>query len=308
MMRRRLAIAVGLVACFVAGVGLQVFTTGSDDVAVEPEVMAVVDTTTTSTTTSTTTTTTTTTTTIPPPRTARLAFTGDLLPHTPVQRAGTATVDEGWDFTPMYAEVRPIIEGVDLAICHLETPISADDTNLTGYPQFNAPRAFAEAARDVGFDGCSLASNHSYDRRTQGAIDTMTVMDEIGLSYLRLGQPSPTLSGGEAQRVKLAAEMAKRGRGNLVYVLDEPTTGLHMADVRRLLDSLHRLVDRGDTVVMIEHNLQVIAEADHIIDLGPGAADDGGTVVATGTPKEVAKNKQSRTAKVLRSAYRNKSR
>ena len=181
-MRRRLAIAAGLVACFVSGVGLQVFTTGSDDVAVEPEVMAVVDTTTTSTTTSTTTTTTTTTT-IPPPRTARLAFTGDLLPHTPVQRAGTATVDEGWDFTPMYAEVRPIIEGVDLAICHLETPISADDTNLTGYPQFNAPRAFAEAARDVGFDGCSLASNHSYDRRTQGAIDTMTVMDEIGLPF-----------------------------------------------------------------------------------------------------------------------------
>ncbi|HAB57940.1 MAG TPA: poly-gamma-glutamate biosynthesis protein, partial [Acidimicrobiaceae bacterium] len=128
-------------------------------------------------------TTTTTTTTLPPPRTARLAFTGDLLPHGSVQRAGTAFVDEGWDFAPLYEEVRPIIEGADLAICHLETPISIDDTNLSGYPLFSAPRAFAQAALDVGYDGCSLASNHSYDRGAQGALDTITVLQEIGLPY-----------------------------------------------------------------------------------------------------------------------------
>ena len=138
---------------------------------------------TTSTTTTSTTTTTTTTTTLPPPRTARLAFTGDLLPHGSVQRAGTAFVAEGWDFAPLYDEVRPIIEGADLAICHLETPISIDDTNLSGYPLFSAPRAFAQAALDVGYDGCSLASNHSYDRGAQGALDTITVLQEIGLPY-----------------------------------------------------------------------------------------------------------------------------
>ena len=138
---------------------------------------------TTSTTTTSTTTTTTTTTTLPPPRSARLAFTGDLLPHGSVQRAGTAFVAEGWDFAPLYEEVRPIIEGADLAICHLETPISIDDTNLSGYPLFSAPRAFAQAALDVGYDGCSLASNHSYDRGAQGALDTITVLQEIGLPY-----------------------------------------------------------------------------------------------------------------------------
>ncbi|NDH76404.1 MAG: CapA family protein, partial [Actinobacteria bacterium] len=125
----------------------------------------------------------TTTTTLPPPRSARLAFTGDLLPHGSVQRAGTAFVAEGWDFAPLYDEVRPIIEGADLAICHLETPISIDDTNLSGYPLFSAPRAFAQAALDVGYDGCSLASNHSYDRGAQGALDTITVLQEIGLPY-----------------------------------------------------------------------------------------------------------------------------
>ena len=144
---------------------------------------ATTSTTTTSTTTTSTTTTTTTTTTLPPPRSARLAFTGDLLPHGSVQRAGTAFVAEGWDFAPLYEEVRPIIEGADLAICHLETPISIDDTNLSGYPLFSAPRAFAQAALDVGYDGCSLASNHSYDRGAQGALDTITVLQEIGLPY-----------------------------------------------------------------------------------------------------------------------------
>ena len=123
---------------------------------------------TTSTTTTSTTTTTTTTTTLPPPRTARLAFTGDLLPHGPVVNRADANAVDGWDFTPMFAEVQPIIESADLAICHMETPLSIDDSGISGYPVFNAPRALAEAARDVGYDGCSLASNHAYDQGAGG--------------------------------------------------------------------------------------------------------------------------------------------
>jgi len=179
----RLAYVIGAIALFVAGMGLQVITTETGDAEVEAEFTFVDAAPTTTTSTTTSTTTTTTTTTVPPPRTARLAFTGDLLPHGSVQRAGTATVDDGWDFTPLYAEVQPIIEGVDLAICHIETTISIDDTDLSGYPLFAAPRAFAEAARDVGYDGCSLASNHSYDRGAQGALGTLTVMRDIGLPY-----------------------------------------------------------------------------------------------------------------------------
>lgn len=123
---------------------------------------------------------------------------------------------------------------------------------------------------------------------------------EVGLGYIKIGQPATTLSGGEAQRVKLATELAKRPTGKTVYILDEPTTGLHIADVHRLIDVLQQLVDTGNTVVVIEHNLDLIKTADHIIDLGPEGGDMGGTVIAEGTPEEVAKNKNSFTGQYLK--------
>ncbi len=123
---------------------------------------------------------------------------------------------------------------------------------------------------------------------------------EVGLGYVKLGQPATTLSGGEAQRVKLATELSKRSTGKTIYILDEPTTGLHTADVHRLLEVLSRLVDAGNTVLVIEHNLDVIKTADHIIDLGPEGGDGGGTVVATGTPEKVAQCENSFTGKYLK--------
>ena len=126
-----------------------------------------------------------------------------------------------------------------------------------------------------------------------------TLMD-VGLGYIKIGQPSTTLSGGEAQRIKLATELSKRSTGKTMYILDEPTTGLHMADVHKLIDILQRLVDGGNTLVVIEHNLDVIKSADNIIDLGPEGGDEGGKVIATGTPEEVAKVKESYTGEFLR--------
>ena len=120
-------------------------------------------------------------------------------------------------------------------------------------------------------------------------------LSEVGLGYIKLGQPSTTLSGGEAQRIKLATELSRRSTGRTIYILDEPTTGLHFADVHRLVDILMRLTDAGNTVIVIEHNLDVIKCADYIIDLGPEGGAGGGTVVATGTPEQVAKNKASYT-------------
>ncbi len=132
----------------------------------------------------------------------------------------------------------------------------------------------------------------------------LTLLEEVGVGYLHLGQPSPTLSGGEAQRIKLARELSKRATGDTIYILDEPTTGLHFADVDKLLQVLNRLVEAGNTLVVIEHNLDVIKVADHVIDLGPEGGPDGGRVIATGTPEEVAKVKESFTGKYLAQTLR----
>ncbi len=127
----------------------------------------------------------------------------------------------------------------------------------------------------------------------------MKTLNDVGLSYIRLGQPSTQLSGGEAQRIKLATELSRTSTGNTIYILDEPTTGLHFADVHKLVDILQRLTDAGNTVIVIEHNLDVIKSADYIIDLGPEGGDGGGTVIAEGTPEEVARNKKSFTGKYI---------
>ena len=123
---------------------------------------------------------------------------------------------------------------------------------------------------------------------------------DVGLGYIKLGQPSTTLSGGEAQRVKLATELSKRATGKTLYILDEPTTGLHIADVHKLIEILQRLVDTGNSIVVIEHNLDLIKTADHIIDLGPESGEKGGEVIAIGTPEQIAKNERSYTGKFLK--------
>jgi excinuclease ABC subunit A len=127
----------------------------------------------------------------------------------------------------------------------------------------------------------------------------LQALHDVGLDYIRLGQPATTLSGGEAQRVKLATELSKVATGRTLYILDEPTTGLHFADVQRLLEMLDRLVEQGNTVVVIEHNLDVIKSADRIIDLGPEGGEEGGLVVAQGTPEQVAAATGSHTGSFL---------
>ena len=128
----------------------------------------------------------------------------------------------------------------------------------------------------------------------------ISTLKDVGLGYIKLGQPSTTLSGGEAQRIKLATELSRRGTGKTIYILDEPTTGLHFADVDRLVDILRRLSEGGNTVVVIEHNLDVIKTADYIIDMGPEGGAKGGTVIVQGTPEEVAKCKKSYTGQYLK--------
>ena len=128
----------------------------------------------------------------------------------------------------------------------------------------------------------------------------LQMLIDVGLGYIKLGQSAPTLSGGEAARVKLAKELQKKPTGKSLFILDEPTTGLHTDDIKKLLVILNRIVDNGDTVLVIEHNLDVIKVADYIIDLGPEGGDQGGSIVATGTPEEVAEVKESYTGQFLK--------
>jgi excinuclease ABC subunit A len=134
----------------------------------------------------------------------------------------------------------------------------------------------------------------------------LKILEDIGMGYITLGQASNTLSGGEAQRIKLAYELGKESRGKTLYVLDEPTTGLHFADVEKLIQILHRLVDMGNTVITIEHNLDIVKDADYLIDLGPEGGEQGGRVVACGSPFEVVQDgKRSYTARFLRDYLKN---
>jgi excinuclease ABC subunit A len=131
---------------------------------------------------------------------------------------------------------------------------------------------------------------------------TLGVIREVGLGYIRLGQSATELSGGEAQRVKLATELQRAQRGATIYVLDEPTTGLHPSDIDKLMRQLNRLVESGNTVVVVEHDMEVVAGSDWVIDIGPGAGDEGGRVVASGPPEQIAAVPMSRTASYLRQA------
>ena len=137
--------------------------------------------------------------------------------------------------------------------------------------------------------------------------DVLKVLEDVGLGYIHLGQAATTLSGGEAQRIKLATELARRSTGNTLYILDEPTTGLHFDDIKKLLNVLNRLVDAGNSVVVIEHNMDVIKTADWIIDLGPEGGEQGGKIIVTGSPEEVAKyTKESWTGKYLKEVLKSK--
>jgi excinuclease ABC subunit A len=128
----------------------------------------------------------------------------------------------------------------------------------------------------------------------------LDLLDEIGLGYIQLGQSATTLSGGESQRIRLSRELGKRSTGNTLYILDEPTTGLHFADIQRLLDVITMLVDRGNTVVVIEHNLDIVKSADYLIDLGPEGGEHGGEIIAEGTPEQISRNRNSLTGRFLK--------
>ena len=148
-------------------------------------------------------------------------------------------------------------------------------------------------ARSAADEACEFFANVPSLRRR------LATLREVGLGYIRLGQPATTLSGGEAQRVKLATELSRRATGRTIYILDEPTTGLHSADVAKLIEVLQRLVDGGNTVLVIEHNLDIIKTADYIIDLGPEGGDLGGNLVYTGTPEGCADCAESYTGQFL---------
>jgi len=173
-------------------------------------------------------------------------------------------------------------------------------------------RRFNEQTLDVKYKGVSIADVLEMSVEDALALFTnipsvrnkLKTLNEVGLGYIKLGQSATTLSGGEAQRIKLATELAKTSTGRTFYILDEPTTGLHFADIDKLLEVLHALVDQGNTVLVIEHNLDVVKTADYIIDLGPDGGDDGGEVVANGTPEEIVRNKKSYTGQYLKSVLK----
>jgi excinuclease ABC subunit A len=171
-----------------------------------------------------------------------------------------------------------------------------------------AGRRFNEATLRVAYKGFSIADVLELTVREAIELfaahpkirDPLTLLADVGLDYLHLGQSSPTLSGGEAQRIKLARELARRATGRTLYILDEPTTGLHFEDVRKLLDVLSRLVDAGNSVIVIEHNLDVVKTADWVIDLGPEGGPAGGRLVAQGSPEAVARVRESHTGRHLK--------
>jgi excinuclease ABC subunit A len=146
----------------------------------------------------------------------------------------------------------------------------------------------------------TVAEAADFFRAVPSVRDKLETLERVGLGYIKVGQQATTLSGGEAQRVKLAKELSKRATGRTLYLLDEPTTGLHFHDVRKLLEVLHELVDQGNSMVVIEHNLEVIKTADWVIDMGPEGGDGGGEIVAVGTPEDVAKNPNSYTGHYLK--------
>jgi Excinuclease ATPase subunit len=152
----------------------------------------------------------------------------------------------------------------------------------------------------------TVAEALAFFARVPSIAERLQALHDVGLDYLKLGQPAPTLSGGEAQRIKLAAELSRKGNGHTLYILDEPTTGLHVADIERLLDVLQRLVDAGNTVLVIEHHLDLIAAADWVIELGPEGGEKGGYVIGAGSPETIAAQPDSPTGTYLRQRLRNK--
>ena len=164
-------------------------------------------------------------------------------------------------------------------------------------------QAQSEKAAEPAADA-AVTEAAEFFRAVPSVREKMETLERVGLGYIHVGQQATTLSGGEAQRVKLAKELSRRATGRTLYLLDEPTTGLHFHDVRKLLEVLHELVDQGNTVVVIEHNLEVIKTADWLIDLGPEGGDGGGEIVAAGTPEDVAREKRSYTGQFLKGVLR----
>ncbi len=175
-------------------------------------------------------------------------------------------------------------------------------------------KRFNESTLEIQYKGRSIADvlNMTVEEALSlfenipSARNVLMTLYDVGLGYIQLGQPATTLSGGEAQRIKLSSELSRRATGKTVYILDEPTTGLHFADVEKLVSVLQRLVDKGNTVIVIEHNLEVLKCSDYIIDLGPEGGDRGGNIVACGSPEEISNMKRSYTGQYLRNVLNNK--